>query len=135
MKAGLKNALKVFQGTVPPPPIAKLLKFSISGVSDGRVEIALMADPKTHANSMGTLHGGVFCDIADAAMGRAYATTLDEGETFTTLELKINFLEPVWNSTLWAVGKVVKTGQSIGLLECDIFDGQEKLVAMLPAHA
>jgi uncharacterized protein (TIGR00369 family) len=45
---------------------------------------------------MGTLHGGVLCDLADAAMGMAYASSLDEGETFTTLELKINFLEPVW---------------------------------------
>jgi uncharacterized protein (TIGR00369 family) len=44
---------------------------------------------------MGTLHGGVLCDIADAAMGMAYASTLGEGETFTTIELKINFLKPV----------------------------------------
>ena len=40
---------------------------------------------------MGTLHGGVLCDIADAAMGIAYSSNLDEGESFTTLELKINF--------------------------------------------
>lgn len=53
-----------------------------------------------HANPMGTLHGGVLCDIADAAMGMAYASTLEEGETFGTLELKINFLKPVWNARL-----------------------------------
>ncbi|MFQ5771237.1 MAG: PaaI family thioesterase, partial [bacterium] len=51
---------------------------------------------KQHANPMGTLHGGVLCDIADAAMGMAYASTLEQGESFTTLELKINFLKPVW---------------------------------------
>jgi acyl-coenzyme A thioesterase PaaI-like protein len=33
---------------------------------------------------MGTLHGGILCDIADAAMGIAYASNLDEGESFTT---------------------------------------------------
>lgn len=129
MKAGLENVLNVFQGIVPPPPIAKLLGFSISDVSDGRVEIAFTADEKIHANPMGTLHGGVLCDIADAAMGLAYGTTLDEGETFTTIELKINFLKPVRNSTLRAVGKVVKRGQTIGLLECDVFDERNKLVA------
>ncbi len=129
MKAGMKNVLNVFQGIAPPPPIAQLLGFSISDVSDGRVEITFTADEKIHANPMGTLHGGVLCDIADAAMGLAYGTTLDEGETFTTLELKINFLKPVWNSTLRAVGEVVKSGQTIGLLECDIFDEQGKLVA------
>jgi uncharacterized protein (TIGR00369 family) len=129
MKAGLENVLNMFQGIVPIPPIAKFLGFSISDVSDGRVEIAFTADEKIHANPMGTLHGGVLSSIADAAMGLAYGTTLDEGETFTTIELKINFLKPVWNSNLRAMGKVVKRGQTIGLLECDIFDEQNKLVA------
>ncbi|MDQ0884238.1 acyl-coenzyme A thioesterase PaaI-like protein [Peribacillus sp. V2I11] len=39
---------------------------------------------------MGTVHGGILCDLADAAMGVAYATLLNEHETFTTVELKIN---------------------------------------------
>jgi uncharacterized protein (TIGR00369 family) len=51
---------------------------------------------------MGTLHGGVLCDLADAAMGIAYLSTLAEGETFTTIELTINFLRPVWNAKLRA---------------------------------
>ena len=46
-----------------------------------------------HANPMGILHGGVFCDKADAAMGIAYASTLEGGETLAALELKINFLQ------------------------------------------
>lgn len=49
---------------------------------------------------MGIRHGGVFCGIADAAMGIAYATTLDEGETLATLELKINFLRTIWQAKL-----------------------------------
>jgi uncharacterized protein (TIGR00369 family) len=54
---------------------------------------------------MGTLHGGVLCDIADIAMEVAYSSNLDEGESFTTLELKINFLKPVWRARLKAVGE------------------------------
>jgi uncharacterized protein (TIGR00369 family) len=78
---------------------------------------------------MGTLHGGVLGDIADAAMGTAWASTLGEGETFTTLELKINFLKPVWSGTLRARGRVVKGGRTIGLMECDVLDAQDRLVA------
>jgi uncharacterized protein (TIGR00369 family) len=78
---------------------------------------------------MGTLHGGVLCDIADAAMGMAYASTLGEGETFTTIELKINFLKPVWTGKLVATGRVVKGGRSIGLVECDVVDDKDRLVA------
>ena len=87
-----------------------------------------MAGPQ-HANPMGTLHGGILCDLADAAMGIAYASTLGEDESFTTLELKINFLKPVWKTTLRAEGRVVKRGKSVGLVECDVFDDGRSLVA------
>ena len=82
-----------------------------------------------HANPMGTLHGGVLCDIADAAMGMAYAASLEDGETFTTLELKINFLRPVWTGKVIADGRLVKGGRTVGLVECTITDDQDRLVA------
>jgi len=78
---------------------------------------------------MGTLHGGVYCDLADAAMGYAYAATLGEGETFTTIELKINFLRAVRKATLTAEARVVKAGSSLGYVECDVKDQTGKLVA------
>jgi uncharacterized protein (TIGR00369 family) len=78
---------------------------------------------------MGTVHGGILCDLADAAMGMAYASLLRPGESFTTLELKINFLKPVWKTKLTAVAHVVKGGRTVGLVECDIFDEAESLVA------
>src|SRR5207253_10104272 len=84
---------------------------------------------ETHANPMGTLHGGVLCDIADAAMGIAYSANLAEGESFTTLELKINFLKPVWKARLLATGRVVKQGRTVGLVECDITEEKGNLVA------
>ncbi len=78
---------------------------------------------------MGTLHGGILCDIADAAMGIAYASDLNEGESFTTLELKINFLKPIWNARLRATGRVVKQGRTVGMVECDVTDEKRTLVA------
>jgi len=62
-------------------------------------------------------------------MGIAYAANLNDGESFTTLELKINFLKPVWNSLLRATARVVKQGQTVGLVECDVTDDKNKLVA------
>jgi uncharacterized protein (TIGR00369 family) len=115
-------------GEVSPPPIATLLGFTLTSVEPGEAVIAFEATTR-HANPMGTLHGGVLCDIADAAMGIAYASTLAEGETFTTLELKINFLKPVWTGRLLAIGRVVKASRTIGLMECDITDEGNTLVA------
>ncbi|HEY7038009.1 MAG TPA: PaaI family thioesterase [Methylomirabilota bacterium] len=108
--------------------MAELIGFRIASVEPGRVVVEMDVEPR-HANPMGTVHGGVLCDLADAAMGMAYASTLDEGETFTTLELKINFLKPVRTGPLVATGRVVKGGRSIGLVECDVVDDKDRLVA------
>ncbi len=119
------------QDAVPeefPGAIGKLLGLTMTGVGAGRATIEFEATER-HANPMGTLHGGVLCDIADAAMGVAYKSTLNDGETFTTLELKINFLRPVWNGKLRAQAKIVRAGKVVGLVECDIVDEQERLVA------
>ncbi len=127
--AKMLDALQAaLRGEAPPPPIATLLGFAITEVEPGRAVVEFTAEPR-HASPLGTLHGGVFCDIADAAMGMAYAATLEEGETFTTLELKINFLKPVWTGRLTAVGRVVKGGRTVGLAECDVTDDKDRLVA------
>jgi uncharacterized protein (TIGR00369 family) len=116
------------RGELPAPPIAELIGFRINSVEPGRVVVEMDAEPR-HANPMGTVHGGVLCDLADAAMGMAYASSLEEGETFTTLELKINFLKPVWSGRLIATGRLVKGGHTVGLTECDVVDDKDRLVA------
>ena len=115
-------------GKLPRPPVASLIGFQMTAVAPGAATITFQAGPQ-HTNPMGTLHGGILCDIADAAMGIAYAANLAEGETFTTLELKISFLKPVWNSTLTAEGRVLKQGRTTGLVECRIVDEKGSLVA------
>ena len=92
------------------------------------VTFELEAGPQ-HASPLGTLHGGIICDVADAALGCAHASLLAEGETFTTLELKINFMKPVWSGRLTAVGQVIKSGRTIGLTECRVTDESGSLVA------
>jgi uncharacterized protein (TIGR00369 family) len=111
-----------------PAPIGKLLGLTITSRGTGRATVEFEASER-YANPMGTLHGGVLCDLADAAMGVAYLSTLAEGETGTTIELKINFLRPVWNGKLRAEGKVVRAGKVVGLIECDIFDERHRLIA------
>lgn len=118
----------MIRGEVPAPSIAQLIGFRFVAVEPGRAVFELEATDR-HVNPMGTLHGGVYCDLADAAMGSAFASLLGEGETYTTLELKINFLKPVWRGRLVATAKVVKKGQTVGLVECDITDAEHQLVA------
>jgi len=124
----LDLAQKTLRGEVPPPPVGRLLGFVLKAIEPGHAVFEMEADERHH-NPMGTLHGGVYCDLADAAMGYAYAATLEQGEMFTTVELKINFLRPVWKATLTAEAKVIKAGGTVGYVECDVKDQTGKLVA------
>jgi uncharacterized protein (TIGR00369 family) len=124
----LERVQAMVRGEAPDPPVSRLIGFRAVEVEPGRALFEMEAGPQ-HVNPMGTLHGGILCDIADAAMGIAYASTLGEGESFTTLELKINFLKPVWKARLRAEGRVVKRGKTVGLVECDVVDETGSLVA------
>ena len=124
----LELAGRMLRGEAPPPPVGRLLGFVLKSVEPGRAVFEMQADERHH-NPMGTLHGGIYCDLADAAMGYAYAATLGEGETFTTIELKINFLRAVRKATLTAEAKVVRAGSTVGYVECDVRDQTGKLVA------
>ena len=108
--------------------VSRLIGFEAKDVADGHATVTLSAGPR-HANPMGTLHGGILCDIADAAMGLAFASTLAPEESLTTVELKINFFRPVWKARLKAEGTVVQRGQTMGYVECTITDEENRLVA------
>ena len=118
----------IVAGEADPPPVAQLIGFEMTHVDPGRVVFELEAGPQ-HASPLGTMHGGVLCDLVDAAMGCAHASLLEEGETFTTLELKINFMKPVREGHLVADGRVIKAGRTIGLVEGRITDETGSLVA------
>jgi uncharacterized protein (TIGR00369 family) len=118
----------ILRGEAPPPPVAELIGIRLVSVDDGECVFEMEAAPE-HANPMGTVQGGVICALADAAMGLAYASLLDDGESFTTLELKTNYLRQVTDGKLVATGRVVHAGRTIGLTTCDVVDAEGRKVA------
>ena len=118
---------------VSPPdgfrmPVADLIGFEVGKFGSGRAITTLQTGPQ-HANPMGTLHGGILCDIADAAMGIAVGSTLEPNQSFTTVELKINFFRPVWSTKLTADANVLQRGKTTAYVECFVNDEAGKLVA------
>lgn len=109
-------------------PVARLVGFRSVSFGDGKAEFEMEADSRHH-NPMGTVHGGILCTLADSAMGFAFASTLGPGESFTTLEVKMNYLRPVFEGKLTATAKVVHRGKLVGLVDCDVVNAEGKLVA------
>src|SRR5438552_13302516 len=97
------------------PAVAELIGFKVEEISGGRAVAYLQAGPQ-HANPMGTMHGGVLCDLADAAMGMAFASTLARNESFTTTALSINFFRPILQAQLRAEDHVLSRGKNLGYI-------------------
>jgi len=114
----------------PVAPIGTLLGFRFTGFENGVVRVEMDVGPRFH-NPMGTVHGGIYCDLADAAMGMAFAATLADDESFTTLQLQASYLRAVREGLLVATGRVVYRGRTVGHLESEVMDGEGRPVARL----
>jgi len=77
-----------------PPPIATTLGFELVDSGDQTATIEMVTDLDKHANPMGTVHGGVLCDVADAAIGTAHAATLSDAKVSPVWTCKSIFSVP-----------------------------------------
>jgi len=76
-----------------------------------------------------TNHGGIYCDLADAAMGTALASLMEAGEIFSTAALNIHFISSVKEGQIIAQAHVIQRGGTIAHIECSIHDESGTLIA------
>lgn len=127
---GPEGFTKMLDAEYPTWSLGSLLGIEPLSMGDGESRWVLEAGPE-HANPMGTIHGGVLCDLGDAALSTAYMSTVNPDESFTTVDLTVNYLRPVWSGRLEALGRAIHKGRTVGLAECDITTEEGALVAHL----
>jgi uncharacterized protein (TIGR00369 family) len=110
--------------------ISALLGMSLEELEPGRVVFELTTRPE-FANPLGTLHGGVHSTLLDSAMSCAVHAALPDGASYTTLELKVNFVRPVPTdgTVLRCEGTTIHMGGRVATAEGRITDDQGRLVA------
>jgi uncharacterized protein (TIGR00369 family) len=128
MLPSLKDKLKASQEGKEEVQIMKTLGMRLEKYGGGAARVSLEVGKKFH-NPMGTLHGGIMTDLADACMGIATITTLGDDESFSTLELKMNFLRPVFEGKIVADAKVLHRGKTIAMAEVVVRNEEGKDVA------
>lgn len=111
-------------------PVAQCLDFQLVEVDPGRVVFELTPQA-FHYNPIGSVHGGVLATLCDSAAGAAVHSTLEAGETYTSLEIKVSFLRGVTvdSGRLRCEGTVMTRGSRIATSEAKLVDASGKLVA------
>jgi uncharacterized protein (TIGR00369 family) len=128
--SGLDYLRAIKAGRIDPPPAAKLVGYRIHAVAAGCAVFEL--DPaEYHYNPFATVHGGVLSTLLDTAMTAAVITTLPQGETCSTVEIKVNFIRPVTAATgvLRCEARPVHVGRRLATVEGYLKDRAGKLVA------
>jgi len=109
-------------------PIGKLLNLQFIHAEEGTTTFEL-EHRSDFVNAYGIMHGGIVALLADTAMGTAYGTYFNTDVVFKTIEMKINFIRPVSQGKITAIGKVIHKGSRIGVVEAEIWSSEKKLVA------
>jgi uncharacterized protein (TIGR00369 family) len=129
--AGIEALRRMAAGELPPPPFANTLGFDgLVEVSDGEATFAVRP-AEFHYNATGVVHGGLALALLDSAMGCAVHSTLPAGVTYTTLEVKANFVRPLTAATglVRCHGTVVHRGRNVATAEGRVADAEGKLYA------
>jgi uncharacterized protein (TIGR00369 family) len=127
---GLEFLQKILGGEYAWIPIGEHLGFRLHQVERGRVVIAGRPDPRYY-NLLNSIHGGWTAAVLDTAMALSNLSTLGPDQTFTTLDIRINFLRPITAETgeVRAEGAVIQGGRKVAYCEAKLRDLGGKLLA------
>lgn len=106
---------------------ARQFGFVLEAAEPGRTVVRMRVAAR-HRQVHGVVHGGVVAALADTAGGLATYTVAPRGARVATVEMKINYLEPVEKGTLRAEAKVLRRGRNLAVVDCDVRDEDGKLV-------
>ncbi|MBI4787412.1 MAG: PaaI family thioesterase [Chloroflexi bacterium] len=128
--SGLDYLRAIVEGKIAPPPIANLIGYRLAEAEIGRVVFEL-EPAEYHYNPFASVHGGIASTVLDSAMTSAILSTLPIGVACSTLEMKVNFVRPIFGDTglVRCEAKTIHAGSRIATAEGKVVDAQGKLYA------
>ena len=113
------------RGTLP-----ELIGFRAISLEEGSLSAELTVRPDLLAPN-GFLHAATVVALADTACGYACLAHLPEkAQSFTTIELKSNFLGTAREGTIRAVAKGVHIGRTTQVWDATVLDPNGKTIAL-----
>jgi uncharacterized protein (TIGR00369 family) len=120
-----------WSGDLPSPHIWITLGYRSVEQHDGISVIEWDATPEYCFPAEGgpIVHGGMVTTVLDTAMGGACWSVLDEGESFLTADLRVEFMRSARPGTLRAEGRVVQRNRRVACCSAELFDADGTLLA------
>ena len=117
-------------GALPAPPFAAVTDVWLVEAESGRVVFEATPSSRFY-NPLGTVHGGWISTLLDSAMGCAVHSMLKVGQAYTTVDMTISFVRPVFERTgkLRCEGKIIHAGRRIATAEGRVYDAAGTLIA------
>lgn len=106
----------------------RLFGFELEAAEPGRAVVAMRVR-RHHRQLHGIVHGGIIAALADTTGALAIYMVLPWGTPMATIEMKINFLEPLEQGTVTAEGHMLRRGRNFAVAECDVRDHHGRLAA------
>jgi uncharacterized protein (TIGR00369 family) len=119
----------IIDGRFAPPPIAELFGARLASVGDGEATFRATPDESAY-NPIGMVHGGWLCMLMDSAAGCAVHTLLPAGAGYSSIEIKVSFLEAV-HADAGAIevrGKALRVGGRVAFAEARATNAAGELV-------
>jgi len=123
-----KRATELVRRRMRESKSSELLGFYVERVQEGRAIFHLDVH-SGHKQIHGVVHGGILAALADTTAAIAAYTVVPRGVELATLELKINYLEPVPGGRVKADARVLRGGRNFIVTECEIFNESGSLAA------
>jgi 1,4-dihydroxy-2-naphthoyl-CoA hydrolase len=102
----------------------------VTELGQGVAEASLRLEER-HMAPNGYVHAGVIVTVADTVCGYGCVASLPEGRTsFTTIELKTNFIAPIRGTTITCEGRMVHEGRTTQVWDATVRGDARKAVAL-----
>jgi acyl-CoA thioesterase len=109
-------------------PFAKLIGLELDTIGPGLAVMSMRIRDDLKQNN-GVVHGGAIASLIDTAMAFAIIPLLAEGERSTTVDLTINYLQPLTSGRATATARVLRGGRRVIAVSADVFDELSNLTA------
>jgi uncharacterized protein (TIGR00369 family) len=109
-------------------PFWELLGMELADVKKGWAKVRLPFARKL-VHPLGIAHGGAIFSAADSAVAMALIGLVDRDETFTTVEMKINYLKTFDEGEIVAEARIIHKGAKTALGDVEVRNGGGALIA------